>query len=114
GGFFVLLACIGVGIAGVLLLGGGGPDIVGTWEQREFIVIRYEFRPDGTGTMNSIVAINFNYTLSGGELTITPTGVAGIQGVRGNSVRHRVTRTGDTLRLEDVNTRKVITLHKVR
>ena len=121
GGIFVLLLCVGAGIGGYLLFGsGGGPDVVGRWEQRDIIVIPWEFRANGTGKVVAIFTINFNYRQSGNEMTITFTGIEGVKGggpakMNGReSLRVRVTRTGDTLRFEDLDGRQPpTTLHKV-
>ena len=108
GGFVALLACIGCGVGAFIFLGGGGPDILGKWENNDFIKITYEFRPDGTGAMQAIgLNVTFKYRLIGSELELEPTGAgaggifANVQGQR--TARLRVTREGETLRMEELN-----------
>lgn len=107
GGFLVLLLCFGCGGAAVYLSDRFlPPDIVGKWENAEFVKLVYEFRADGTGSLNAGLKIDFRYRQQGSKLTLQPTGMRnlGVDGAKMDGLDEShflVRREGDTLILQD-------------
>ena len=120
GVLFLLIACGGCGVGGVFLMNAAvAPDIVGKWEEDNIIKIRYEFRGDGTGTMDAIVKLDFRYKQEGSKLSLNYTDVD-IGGFAKGKVDNRsglvyiARREGDFLYLREESKTADLKLKKVR
>jgi hypothetical protein len=117
GGLALLLCCGGVGVGVFFAIRGAAnpagpiglvaPDVIGRWENNDLAQIIVDLRANGTGTIEVPAAkttIRITHQLQGNELTLTeapgqPLGPGELDAVD-RLRRTRVTRIGDTLRME--------------
>lgn len=117
-GVVLALCCCGVGV-GIYFVGPAGiggpaapggpfaPDVVGRWEADVISKLVLHLRADGSGTMEipeAKVVIRITHKLQGNELKIAPAAGQNLGPGERDAVERfehtRVTRIGNTLRLE--------------